>query len=395
MSNRRNRLTAKGTNVMEEARRTQLYGAYKERANIVVFAGFEMPLYFKDITPEHLSVRNSVGMFDISHMGRIIITGVDSERFLNYVITNDLSVLAPNSAQYSVMCNENGGIIDDFVVYRLEKEKFMLVSNASNREKDYNWLVRNSKDFSVKLEEVSDSVAMLSVQGPNAEKTLQRICTEDLSKIERFKCSPANLSETPVFVSRTGYTGEDGFEIFVWDALLTKPEKALRLWDAILDAGKTYGVEPCGLGARDTLRLEAGLCLYGSDIDENTTPFEAKLGFVVKLQKGGFIAKEMLVKQKAEGVKKQRVGIEIVGQGIPRQGYKVFNEKKQETGHVTSGTFSPLLKHGIAMAYVRIEDAKEGNSLKLDIRDKLVEGKIVNFPFYDPAKYGFRRQARP
>jgi aminomethyltransferase len=377
---------------MEKACRTQLYEAHKRTARIVVFAGFEMPLYFKDIAPEHLAVRNSVGMFDISHMGRIVITGVDSERFLNHVITNDLSVLAPNSAQYSVMCNEKGGIIDDFVIYRLEKEKFMLVSNASNREKDYNWLVRNAKGFNVKLEEVSDNVAMLSVQGPNAEKTLQKICIEDLSKIERFKCSSASLAGIQVFVSRTGYTGEDGFEIFVWNAPLTKPDNAIKLWNTILEAGKAYAIEPCGLGARDTVRLEAGLCLYGNDIDENTTPLEAKLGFVVKLQKSEFIAKAVLTKQKAEGVKKQRVGIRMTEQGIPRQGFKIFNDKNEEIGCVTSGTFSPLLKCGVAMAYVRTEDAKEGNIVKLKIRNKLVEEKIANFPLYDPAKYGYKRQ---
>jgi len=380
---------------MEKALKTQLYEVYKQKARMVVFAGFEMPLFFKDITPEHLAVRNSVGLFDISHMGRIIIAGADAEHFLNHVITNDLSTLAPNSALYSVMCNENGGIIDDFVIYRLDKEKFMMVSNASNREKDYNWLVKNAKGFNVKLDEVSDNVAMLSVQGPNAEKTLQKICSIDLNKIERFKCFPASLAGLEVFISRTGYTGEDGFEIFVWNAPLAKPDNAVKLWNAVLEAGKPFGIEPCGLGARDTLRLEAGLCLYGNDIDESITPLEARLGFVVKLQKTDFIAKELLQKQKTDGVKRQRVGIKMAEQGVPRQGVKVFNDRDVQIGNVTSGTFSPLLKYGIAMAYVQTEYAKEGTLVKLEIRNRLVEGKTANFPLYDPEKYGYKRLKFP
>ncbi|MDH5460551.1 MAG: glycine cleavage system aminomethyltransferase GcvT, partial [Candidatus Bathyarchaeota archaeon] len=307
---------------MEKTRRTQLYEAHRQTAKLTVFAGFEMPLLYKGIIPEHLAVRNSVGIFDISHMGRVIIRGFDSERFLNYVITNDVSRLSPNGAQYSVMCNENGGIIDDFVIYRLEKEKFMMVSNATNREKDYNWLVKNAEGFDVKIEDVSDSVAMFAVQGPTAEKTLQKISTADLNKIARFKCGHSRLADVEVFISRTGYTGEDGFEIFIWDASLTKPDNAVKLWNAILETGKTFGIEPCGLGARDTLRLEAGMCLYGNDMDENTTPLEARLGFVVKFQKDNFIGKEVLLKQKNEGIKRKRVGIQMIEQGIPRPNFE-------------------------------------------------------------------------
>ena len=281
-----------------ENRRTQLYEMHRKTAKLTVFAGFEMPIYYKDIRPEHLAVRNSVGVFDISHMGRVMVTGMDSERFLNHVITNDVSMLQPNAAQYSVMCYEKGGIIDDFVLYRLENDKFLVVFNAGNRKKDYDWLVENTKDFDVKIEEISDSVAMLAVQGPNAEKTLQKISTEDLSRIGRFKCGHSTLAGVEVFLSRTGYTGEDGFEVFVWNASLARPDNALRLWKAILEAGKTWGIEPCGLGARDTLRLEAGLCLYGNDIDDSTTPLEATLGFVVKLHKDRFIGKEVLLKKR-------------------------------------------------------------------------------------------------
>jgi aminomethyltransferase len=292
------------------------------------------------------------------------------------------------------MCNENGGIIDDFVYYRLEKEKFLVVFNASNREKDYDWLVRNAEGFNVKIEEVSDDVAMFAVQGPSAEKTLQKISTEDLSKIGRFKCGHSKLADVEVFLSRTGYTGEDGFEVFVWNASLAKPDNAVRLWKTILEAGETSGIEPCGLGARDTLRLEAGLCLYGNDIDENTTPLEAALGFVVKLQKDQFVGKGVLLRQKAEGVKRKRVGIRMADQGIPRQGFEIYDEAGERIGSVTSGTFSPLLNLGIGMGYVQTPHAQEGNTVVVRIRNKMARGRIVGFPFYNTEKYGFKRKTK-
>jgi aminomethyltransferase len=382
----------RGKFLSEKTRKIQLHNLHKQTAKLTVFAGFEMPLFYKGVIVEHLTVRNSVGIFDISHMGRVMIEGADAERFINYMITNDVSKLLPNSAQYSVMCNENGGIIDDFVVYRLEKTKFMVIPNAANREKDYNWIVKNSQDFSMAIREISDEVAMLAVQGPNAEKTLQKISAEKLGKIERFKCAPSRLAGVDVFLSRTGYTGEDGFEVFVWNASLAKPDNAVELWKEILEAGKPFGIEPCGLEARDTLRLEAGLCLYGNDIDENTTPLEAGLSFVVKLQKDNFIGKEMLQKLKNEGVKRKRVGIQIIEQGIPRRGYEVYNDKGEKIGNVTSGTFSPLLKCGIGMAYVPATQALEGNVVNVKIRNNMIKGRIVPFPFYDSERFGHKRK---
>jgi len=376
----------------DKARRTQLYEMHLKTAKITVFAGFEMPLYYKDIAPEHLAVRNNVGIFDISHMGRAIVSGADSERFLNYVITNDVSTLAPSSAQYSVMCTETGGIVDDFVVYRLEKEKFLVVFNAGNREKDYNWFTKNVKEFNVRIDDVSDNVAMFAVQGPNAEKTLQKISSEDLSKIGRFKCGHSRLAGVEVFLARTGYTGEDGFEVFVWDASLSRPDPAVKLWTAILEAGKSYGIEPCGLGARDTLRLEAGLCLYGNDIDENTTPIEAGLGFVVKLQKDRFIGKEVLLKQKTEGPKRKRIGIKMMEHGIPRLGFEIHLTNGEKIGQLTSGTFSPLLKSGVGMGYVQTSQAWEGALVNVNIRSKMSKAKIAAFPLYDPEKYGYKRK---
>jgi aminomethyltransferase len=245
----------------------------------------------------------------------------------------------------------------------------------------------------VKVEEISDDVAMFAVQGPNAEKTLQEIVAEDLSKIGRFKCEPSRLAGVEVFLSRTGYTGEDGFEVFVWNASIKKPGNAIKSWKAILEAGKTLGIEPCGLGARDTLRLEAGLCLYGNDIDESTTPLEAALGFVVRLQKDRFIGKEVLLKQKAEGVKRKRVGIRMINRGIPRQGFEIRAGSGERIGSVTSGTFSPLLNFGIGMGYVQTSYAQEGNAVNVVIRGTTANGRIATFPFYDVEKYGFRRKA--
>jgi len=353
---------------------------HKARGEMVTFAGFEMPIWYKGIINEHMAVRNAIGIFDITHMGRTLVTGPDAESFLNYVTTNDVAALTPLSAQYSTICNEQGGIKDDFVLSRLETGKFLMVYNAANRIKNYSWLISQSKTFKVKIEDVSDNVAMFAVQGPKAEETLQKLSSEDLSKIGRFKCGWTKLARADAFASRTGYTGEDGFEIFVWNIPLSKPEKAVNVWNAILDAGQKEGIEPCGLGARDTLRLEAGLCLYGNDIDENTTPLEAGLGFVVKLQKDNFIGKQALLKQKDEGVKKKRVGIRVTERGIPRPHLEVWKDIK--IGSVTSGTMSPQLKCGIAIAYVQTEYATEGDTVTVKIRDKQTKGVIVKFPFY-------------
>ena len=372
--------------------RTHLYEYHEQNAKMTEFAGFDMPLWYKGIIPEHLAVRTGVGVFDITHMGRVMISGVKSEAFLNYVITNDVSVLVPLSAQYSVMCNEKSGIIDDFIVSRLEWEKFLMVYNAANREKDFSWLFHNAKTFGVKVEDVSESVAMFAVQGPNAQLALQKIADSDLSRVERFKCGFTKLAGAEGFVSRTGYTGEDGFEVFVWDTPVGKPDKAVMVWNAILDAGEEFGIESVGLGARDTLRLEAGLCLYGNDIDEETSPLEAGLGFVVKLKKESFIGRDVLERQKAEGVKRKRVGLKMVDRGpSPRPRQEVWKDGAQKIGVVTSGVFSPLLKMGVAQAYVGIEHAVEGTTVVVKVREKALRAEVCKFPLYDATKYGHAR----
>lgn len=374
----------------QPAQRTHLYEFHSQRGRMVPFAGFEMPIWYKGIISEHMAVRNAVGIFDVTHMGRLLIIGSEAEPFLNYVTTNDVSALPPLSAHYSTMCNKRGGIKDDFIISRLEREKLLIVPNAINREKDYEWLVDQSQAFDVRVEDVSDEIAMFAVQGPKAEQTLQKISGEDLGKIKRFGCSWTKLVGVDVFVSRTGYTGEDGFELFVWNAPLLDPANAIRVWNAILEAGQDVGIEPCGLGARDTLRLEAGLCLYGNDINENTTPLEAGVGFVVKFKKERFTGKENLLKQKSEGLKRKRVGIRTLERGIPRPQHEVW-KNGEKIGHVTSGTLSPLLKRGIAMAYISTEYVIEGATVEVKIRDKFIKGQIVKFPFYDVTQYGFGR----
>ncbi len=374
----------------EDLRRTQLYELHHETARMTSFAGFEMPLWYEGIIPEHLSVRHNVGFFDISHMGRVLVSGADSEKFLNYVITNNVSRLQMNGAQYSVMCNERGGIRDDFVVYRLHVNKFLVVFNASNREKDYSWLLLHAQAFDVTISDISDVAAMFAVQGPGAAKMLQKISTVDLTGIQRFRCTDSKLADVDVFMSRTGYTGEDGFEIFVWNAPLSDPENAVKLWSEILEAGKSYSIKPCGLGARDTLRIEAGLCLYGNDIDEGTSPLEARLGFVVDFKKKNFIGKDSLTKQKNGEIERIRVGVKMIERGIPRPGFEIYDDDVK-IGYVTSGSFSPLLECGIGMGYVRTAKLPKDDLVHVKIRNNLAEGRIVSFPVYDTRKFGYKR----
>jgi aminomethyltransferase len=374
-----------------QSSKTHLYDFHAQHGKLVPFAGFEMPIWYKGVIPEHLAVRNSVGLFDVTHMGRVTITGADAVAFLNYVTANDVSTLKLLDAQYSLMCNEKGGIKDDFVLSRQEDDRFFMVYNAANRDKNYQWLTRQASDFDVNVDDLSECIAMFAVQGPKAQATLQKVTSTDLTSIRRFKCGWAKIAGSEAFVSRTGYTGEDGFEVFILDTPVSSPECAIRAWSSILDAGKEFSIEPCGLGARDTLRLEAGLCLYGNDIDENTTPLEARISFVVKLQKEGFIGKEALVEQKAEGVKKTRIGLRMLGAGIPRQGQEVLRDQ-EKIGYTTSGTYSPLLKLGVAIAYVNANSVSEGDSVSIAIRGKPTSAQVAKFPLYDSSKYGSTRK---
>lgn len=373
-------------------RRTQLYQYHKEYGRLVEFAGFEMPVWFEGIIPEHNAVRNAVGIFDTSHMGRMRAEGPDAESFLNYVVTNNVSTLEPGRGLYTVMCNERGGIVDDLIVYKLTPERFFVVYNASNREKDFKWFQRRSQSFDVALRDVSDEVAMIAVQGPRAEETLERISSRPLGDVERFQIVELKIDGVEAMAARTGYTGEDGFELFVSDATPERPDNALGVWSSLLEAGEDLSIKPCGLGARDSLRLEAGFCLYGNDIDEEINPLEARLRWVVKFKKpGDFIGREALLRIREEGVKRFRVGIMMEERRIPRRGYEIW-DGDEKIGMVTSGGFSPTLGVGIAMGYVPREYRKLGTPVRVNIRGRLTRGKIVKFhPFYDETKYGWRR----
>ncbi|MGD2141937.1 MAG: glycine cleavage system aminomethyltransferase GcvT [Candidatus Bathyarchaeota archaeon] len=372
---------------------THIYTYHAEHGNIVDFGGYAIPVWFEGIIPEHNAVRNSVGIFDTSHMGRTFAEGPEVEKFMNWVITNDVASLGHMEGLYTVMLKPHAGIVDDLITYKISEERFFIVYNAANREKDFSWLKEKSVGFNVELREVSNEIAMIAVQGPEAEETLQKITEGDLSKIDRFTLGRVTISGHKCMAARTGYTGEDGFEVFVLDCPLEKPGKALDIWNDLIEAGAT----PCGLGARDSLRLEAGLNLYGNDITEEINPLEARLRWVVKFKKeGGFIGKEALQKIREEGTELIQVGIKMLGRGIPRQHYEILDEEGAAViGEVTSGGYSPTLDVGIALGYIPRKYRKTGTPVKIRIRNRLVNGKIVkSHPFYDDSVYGWKRDKK-
>ncbi|MEM3462254.1 MAG: glycine cleavage system aminomethyltransferase GcvT [Candidatus Bathyarchaeia archaeon] len=361
-----------------QLRRTAVYEYHKEFGRLTEFAGFEMPLWYSGIVSECLAVRSGVGIFDVSHMGRILIKGRDAEAFLDRVSTNDVQSLKPSKAHYSLLCNPNGGIKDDIVLFKLDEGSFMMIVNAANRGKDFSWLVENSRGFDVSLSDISEAVALFAVQGPKARDALQRISQgADLRGIPRFCFVKAEIGGLGCLISVTGYTGEDGLEVFVPSA--NRGPSALGIWRAILEAGSEFRIKPCGLGARDVLRLEAGLCLYGNDIDEHTNPLEAGLAFAVKMGKGDFIGRDALEAVSREGPKRERVGIVLEEEGIPRRGFEI-SKGGERIGEVTSGTYSPILKRGIAMGYIGAGSAAAGDAVEISIRGRRAKGFISRFP---------------
>lgn len=374
-----------------ELKKTHLYEFHKKHAKMTEFAGFEMPLWYEGIIQEHLTVRESVGVFDVTHMGRFIISGREAIDFLNSVLTRDVASMNIFQGKLSLICNERGGIVDDVFVFRLKESKFLLIGNAINHEKDYELLSKLSSGFSVNVEDISERTAMFAVQGPKSPEIARRVLGLNLYDLRYGYGRWIEKEGHLFFVSRTGYTGEDGFEIIIWDSPLCSPEKAQRMWEAILDAGRDLGLKPCGLGARDTLRIEAGFCLYGNDINDTITPLEARLDFAVSFEKPYFMGKEALLRQRAEGVKRVRVGFRLLESGIPRPGCKILSNGTL-IGEVTSGTFSPLLKCGIGMGYVPPEFSSVGRSIEVQIRDRAVKAGIEDMPFYDTTRYGRKRR---
>jgi glycine cleavage system T protein (aminomethyltransferase) len=370
----------------------QLQSFHEAHGHLTEFAGFNLPLWFTGIIPESLAVRNTAGLFDVSHMGRALIAGDDSERLLQHITSNDVSTLTQGRGQYSLLCNPDGGIRDDVLVLKLQKNGYLIVYNAANRTADFNWFIANRRGFEVEIEDISNEVALFAVQGPRAASLVQEVTHDPrLAELPRFGCSWGKIERRRVLLSRTGYTGEDGFEVYVWDSPIDNPRNAETVWNELLNAGKAMSLELCGLGARDLLRLEAGLCLYGTDIDEKTNPFEARLGFVVKLQKD-FIGRSKLQEIKTNGPERLRVGLVTENRVIPRHGFRIANHD-EEIGVVTSGTLSPIIKTGIAMGYVGRASAKEDARVEIRIRDRYEGAKITKLPFYDTTKYGYSRTA--
>ena len=340
------------------------------------FAGYEMPIEYSGIMEEHNAVVNGVGVFDVSHMGEFWIKGPNAKAFVQKVTSNDINNLPVGKVQYTCFPNEKGGIIDDLVVYHYEDEKYLMVVNASNVEKDWNWCVKNNT-VGAELENASDHMAQLAIQGPDALKTLQKLTHVDLEKISYYAFVTGEFAGVDqVIISNTGYTGCGGFELYFY------PEYSVNIWNAIFEAGAEFGIKPIGLGARDTLRLEAGFPLYGNELDDDTSPLQANLGWITKFTEGNdFISRSILEAEKQAGSPKKLVGFEMVGKGIARHGYEIVDEAGTIIGNVTSGTISPLNRKAIGLGYVKPEYTKLDTTIFIRIRNKDIEAKIVKPPF--------------
>jgi aminomethyltransferase len=356
-----------------DIKRTALYDVHlKYGAKMIEFAGYMMPVYYRGIIYEHLKVRNSVGVFDVSHMGEIEFIGPDALKLVQKLTINDVSRLKEYQVQYSAMCYPDGGIVDDLLVYKFPN-KYLMVVNASNIKKDYEWIIEN-KIENVEINNVSDFVSLIAVQGPNSIKTLRKLTKTNLNQIGYYYFAESQLANINIVISRTGYTGEIGFELFV------KNDDAEYIWNEVMEAGKEFDIEPVGLGARDSLRLEKKYCLYGNDITENMNPLEAGLGWITKLEKGDFIGRDALLKVKKEGMRRKLVGYVVDGKAFPRKGYEVY-KNGECIGETTSGTFSPCLNKGIGIGYVKKEYSEIGSKFDVNIRGKNVEAEVVKTPF--------------
>lgn len=357
-------------------KRTPLYEEHASLgAKIVPFAGWEMPVqYPTGITAEHKAVREAAGLFDVSHMGEFVIRGPQALDLIQRVTVNDASRMEVGQAQYSAMCHPHGGVVDDLIVYRFA-DHWMLVVNASNLDKDLAWIRSHAGDLDVQVEDRSDAMALLALQGPAAREILRSLASIDVDDVRYYHFMEGKVNGAPAIIAGTGYTGEDGFELGV------AAEDAAGVWRALLDAGKDAGLIPAGLGSRDSLRLEVGYALYGNDLDDEHTPLESGLGWITKLDKGDFIGRDVLVRQKEAGVPRRLVGMRITGKGFPRHGYAVLSAG-EPVGVVTSGTVSPSLGYGVAMGYVPPELSKPDTTVQIDVRGKPVDAVVQRPPFY-------------
>ena len=344
-------------------------------AKMVSFAGYNMPVQYEGVSIEHETVRNHLGVFDVSHMGEFLVEGPHALELIQSVSSNDASLLSVGKAQYSYLPNDSGGIIDDLIIYRIKNETYLLVVNASNIEKDWNW-IQSKNSIGAELKNISDNYSLLAIQGPKAVEAMQSLSSLDLSQIKYYNFKVGDFAGIPhVIISATGYTGSGGFEIYC------KNSEVKQVWEQVLEAGKDFGIKPIGLAARDTLRLEMGYCLYGNDIDETTSPLEAGLGWATKFNKK-FTNSEALEKEKIEGSLRKLVGFELQERGIPRQGYSILDSNGNPTGIVTSGTMAPSLGKGIGLGYVSLANAQIGTQLQIQIRKKTAAAVVVKPPFY-------------
>lgn len=345
-------------------------------AKMIPFAGFNMPVYYSGIIDEHLTVRNHVGVFDVSHMGEFTVKGKGALDFLQYITSNDVSKLVAGKIQYSCFPNDRGGIVDDLLVYMMNENDYMLVVNAANIEKDWDWVNRYTGKYEVEVKNISDDLSQIAIQGPATTEALQKLTDVKLDELVYYTFTIGKFAGFDnIIISATGYTGSGGLEIYAPN------EKMPAIWDAVFEAGKNYGIKPIGLGARDTLRLEAGFCLYGNDITDTTSPIEAGLGWITKFTKD-FLSKPVFLEQKEKGCNRKLCGIELIDKGIPRHEFKLFNTNNELIGEVTSGTQSPLLDKPIAMGYVKTEYSEPGTEILMEARNKFLKAKIVKLPFY-------------
>jgi len=348
-------------------------------AKIIDFGGFDMPVQYQGIKQEHLAVRERAGLFDVSHMGEFFVRGPKALDLIQKVTINEASKLVPGKAQYTAMCYENGGIVDDLLVYMLSDEEYMLVVNASNIEKDWDWIEKHNT-AGAEIENCSDEYALIALQGPKSIEILQKLTETDVSGIKFYTFEQGAVAgEDDVIISATGYTGEKGFELYID----TKKADAVKIWNDLLNTGKEFGLEPAGLGARDTLRLEMGFALYGNDITKETNPIEANLGWLTKLDKEDFVGKEAIAEVKEKGRSRKLTGFVIdEGRNVPRSGYKILDSDGNEIGFVTSGTQSISLNKGIGMGYIQVDHANEGEAIQIQIRKKEVSATVTKPPFY-------------
>ncbi|MGQ9617747.1 MAG: glycine cleavage system aminomethyltransferase GcvT [Candidatus Aminicenantia bacterium] len=363
-------------------KKTRLYNICKRfGARIIDFFGWELPVEFSGIISEHLAVREKVGIFDVSHMGEIRIKGKDALKFVQFITSNDAGKLVPGKVQYTALTTPKGTPVDDLLLYKIDENEFFLVVNASNTEKDFNWIIAHSKEFNVDVKNESDEWTQLAIQGPMAFQTIYRFCDFDLSQLKYYWFKEGNFLSVKSIISRTGYTGEDGYEVYFKGDEST----AEKIYLSIIDSGKEFGILPCGLGARNTLRLEAKMCLYGNDIDEDTTLLEADLGWIVNFEKGDFIGREILSKQKEEGIKKKLIGFEVKYRAPAREHSQIYINGK-EVSYVRSGSYAPYLKKNIGLAYLPIEYTGIGNEFEIRIRERFVKASVVETPFYKRKK---------